>query len=132
MFEVHLMRVIIIQIPQPHFIKGYHAKCQSEKRFVRSLKKSDESDLIPMDLSDLTMDKNRNEQLCRSHDDGTISDCNFLKPWKASSENDLTLFESNTQFHCLNWNEMENDGKMEASEVFKTREEYHIKCVHLV
>ena len=63
----------------------------------------------------------------------TTNDCNLLKPWKASSENDLTLFESNTRTHC--WNETKcemNKGMIESSEVFKTSEKIHIKCWEIV
>ena len=68
-----------------------------------------------------------------SNNHWAINDCNLLKPWKASSENDLTLFESNTQTHC--WNETEcemNKGMIESSEVFKTREITDIKWFKLV
>ena len=70
---------------------------------MRSLKKSVESDLIPIELSDLTVRMNISQPRNKKE---TENDCNLLKPCKPSSENDLTLFESNTQTHCWKGNGM--------------------------
>ena len=108
--------------------------CLSEKRLVRCLKKSDESDLIPMDFNDLTVNGEWttkqwpkwgwNKKWLQLF----VTMESILRKWF-----DLVWIKHTVKL--LGWNKRNVYMRMmgiQASEILETREETHFKFIKLV